>query len=134
MSEENVEIGIIREAYRDWNESGITARFLHPEVEWTDPPQLPGATTHVGQEAVVSFLREWEGTMGIVRLTFEIEEIIPAGDDYLVVSLAQGAGESGAPIPAHNWFHLMRIEDGLLRRAQLFLDRAEALEAAGLSE
>jgi hypothetical protein len=136
MSVKQDEIALIGEAWREWNETGVNAvaRFLHQEIEWIDPPQLPGAETHLGREAVTTFLREWEGTMRVVSLSFEVEEIIPAGDDYLVVSAAEGVSEGGVPIPPHHWFHLIRIEDGLLRRAQLFLDREEAMNAAGLSE
>jgi hypothetical protein len=133
MSEER-DLALIREAYLDWNVHGVNMRFLHPDIEWIDPPQLPGGSTHVGKEAVVAFLREWEGSMGVLNLSFEIEEIIPFDGEYLVISLAQGTGESGVGIPAHNWFHLMKLEDGTIRRARLFLDRAQAFEAAGLSE
>ena len=72
--------------------------------------------------------------MGVLKLSFEIEEIVPTNGEYLVTSVAMGTSDSGVTIPPHNWFHLMRIEDNLLRRAQLFLDREQAFEAAGLSE
>jgi len=128
------DLELIRESYVEWNTHGITERFLHPDIEWITPPQLPGGGTYVGSEATVAFLREWEGTMGVLNLSFEIQEIIPARDEYLVVSIAEGTSESGVGIPAHSWFHLMTLENGKIRRAQLFLDRGEALEAVGLRE
>jgi len=106
----------------------------HPDIEWITPPEVPGGGTFVGKEAVVAFLKNFEGSLGVLRLSFEIEEIIPINDEYLVSSVATGTSESGVALPPHNWFHLMRTEDGLLCRAQLFLDREQALEAAGLSE
>ena len=106
----------------------------HPDIEWITPPEVPGGGTFVGKEAVVAFLKNFEGSLGVLRLSFEIEEIIPINGEYLVSSVATGTSESGVALPPHNWFHLMRTEDGLLCRAQLFLDRVQALEAAGLSE
>ena len=125
----------IREGYRAWNEGDEAGAesFMHPDIEWITPPEVPGGGTFVGKQATTEFLRNFEGTMGVLNLSFEIEEIISAGDEYLVISLAEGTGESGVAIPPHNWFHLMKLEGGKLRRAQLFLDRSQALEAAGLS-
>jgi ketosteroid isomerase-like protein len=132
------DLALIRDGYLAWNEGGVSegaaARFYHPDIEWTNPPEMPGGGTHTGKDAVLTFLREWEGTLGILSLTFQIEEIIPADGEYLVVSVATGTSDSGVVIPPHSWFHLMRIEDRLLRRARLFFDRAEAFEAAGLSQ
>jgi hypothetical protein len=82
----------------------------------------------------MAFLREWEGSMGVLRLSFEIQDVATLSDGYLVTSLAQGAGGSGAPIPPHHWFHWIRFRDGKFAAARLFLDRDQALEAVGLSE
>ena len=121
----------IRDAYRAWNE-GSLERFMHPDVEWITPPEVPGGGVFVGKEATVEFLRNFEGTMGVLDLSFEIREIVPAGGQYLVISLAEGTSASGIAIPAHEWFHLIKVENGLLRRAQLFLDREQAFEVAGV--
>ena len=127
------DLELIREGYRAWNE-GRPESFMHPDVEWITPPEVPGGGTFVGKEATVQFLRNFEGTMGVLNLSFEIQDIIPAGDQYLVVSLAKGTSDSGVAIPPHSWFHLVKPEDGKLRRAELFLDRSQAIEAAGLRE
>ena len=125
-------LSLIREGWRAWNEGSIEP-FLHPDVEWITPPEVPGGGSFIGKEATMEFLRNFEGTMGVLDLSFQIQEIIPAGEEHLVISRAEGTGASGVGIPAHNWFHLIRMEDGRLRRAQLFLDHDRALEAAGLS-
>jgi len=137
MSEQE-DLALIRDFVLAWNEGGVSAdgaaRFLHPDVEWINPPEMPGGGTHIGKDALLTFLREWEGTMGILSMSFQIEEIIPANGEYLVITVATGTSESGVVFPPQNWFHLIRIEDRLLRRARLLFDRAEALEAAGLRE
>lgn len=125
------DLEVIRAGYRAWNARDYESA-MHPDIEWVTPPELPGGGTFVGKGAVSEFLRNFEGSMGVLTLSFEIEEIIPAGDEYLVISLAQGTSDSGVAIPAHNWFHLLRIEDAMVRRAQLFLDRRQAFEASGL--
>lgn len=125
------DLAAIRSGYRAWNE-GRADSFMHPDVEWITPPEVPGGGTFVGREATVEFLRNFGGTGGILDLSFEVEEIIPTGDQYLVISRAEGTGESGVAIPPHSWFHLVRLESGRLRRAELFLDRRQALTAAGL--
>ncbi len=134
MSRENIEL--INRIYRAWNEEGVAGigPFLAADAEWIDPPGLPGGGTHRGRTEIMEFLREWEGTVGVVNLEFEVEEVLETSDGYLVVSVAQGSGGSDTPIPRHNWFHWLKIRDRVVVRAQLFLDRGEALEAVGLRE
>jgi ketosteroid isomerase-like protein len=126
------DLNIIREAYRAWNE-GSGNWLMHPDIEWITPAEVPGGGTFVGKEATAGFLSNFEGTNGVLNLSFQIQEIIPATGQYLVISRAEGSGASGIAVPAHDWFHLIRLENGMVRRAELFLDRNQALEAAGLS-
>jgi hypothetical protein len=128
------DVAAIRAGWEAWNAEGVGAleRFFTEDVEWIDPPTLPGGTTHRGRDATLAFLREWEGSLGIVRLNFRIEDILDLGAQYLVISLAEGSGESGIPIAAHHWFHLLRLRHGKIERAELFLERAEAFAAAGV--
>ena len=132
MSEENVEI--IRRFSQSWNEHGVAGiePFLHARIEWIDPPELPGGGVHRGREATMEFLREWQGA--VVALHFELDEILECPGGYLAVSTAQGQGEGGAPIPSHQWFHLIELLEEKIVRAQLFLSRVPALKAAGLSQ
>ncbi len=132
------DLAILREAYLAWNDLGVggdgVARFFHPDVEWINPPEMPGGGTRIGKDAVLAFLREWEGTMGIMNVTFNVEQIIPANGEYLVVSVVTATSGHGVAIPPQNVFHLLRIEDRRVGRVRFFFDRAAALEAAGLSD
>ena len=130
------DIEVIRAFNRAWDRGGVEAiePFLAEEIEWIDPPELPGGGTHQGREATMAFLREWEGSMSVVRLNFTIDEISSCPDgSYFTVTTAQGAGEGGVPIPPHQWFHWIHLEGGKLVRARVFLDRDAALAAAGLA-
>jgi len=130
------DLRVITRFLEAWNLDGVSGiePLLDPDVEWIDPAELPGAGAHHGREATMEFLREWEGTMGIVNLEFVLDEILECPEGYLVISTAQGTGEGGSPIPPHQWFHWVRLDAGRLRWARLFLNRAAALEATGLSE
>ena len=107
MSEQE-EIALIRSGYVAWNEGGVSgdaaARFFHPQVEWINPPEMPGGGTHIGKDAVLTFLREWEGTMGVLKLSFEIEEIVPTNGEYLVTSVARGRATAGSRFPLTTGF------------------------------
>ena len=62
----------------------------------------------------------------------EIDEIAGEGDRMMAGVTVQGrGGESGTEI-SQRIFHAFEIRDGRIRRMSEFLDRDEALEAAGL--
>ena len=73
------------------------------------------------------------------RLTVEAVEFIDAGDrdagDQMMVELLQRGWLAGSAdaVELSRWA-VLTARDGTAVRSQLFLTRAEALEAAGLSE
>ena len=88
----------------------------------------------------------YEGADGIRRFFADIEDAGPdfrlhperleavGGERVLAfVRLTFHGRASGLSIPAENG-NVYEFEDGKIRRVQVFFDRAEALEAAGLSE
>ena len=64
------------------------------------------------------------------------ERFIDAGDDHvLVFSREGGRGKgSGAEVQTHLTAHLWTLKDGKAVRMHSYWERAEALEAVGLSE
>jgi ketosteroid isomerase-like protein len=62
-------------------------------------------------------------------------EFIEAPDDRVLISIRQTSRgrQSGVPIEYH-YFQLFTIRDGKVRKVEFFRHRADALEAAGLSE
>jgi ketosteroid isomerase-like protein len=108
---------------------------LSPDVEWEDAmfwsePRRIYRGRHACQEWFVRAVVEpWES------INVEVEEIIDAGEDRVVAGAlltARGRG-SGAETRVHGWT-VVWLEGGLISRRRIFLERAEALEAAGLSE
>jgi ketosteroid isomerase-like protein len=76
-----------------------------------------------------SFLETgWDGR-------FSEQEYLDAGDEVVVVWRGVGRTPHGGGVPLDLTFvHVCLFEAGKLRRVRQYLTRAEALEAAGLSE
>jgi ketosteroid isomerase-like protein len=128
---------LLRSAFAAWNERGVAGfgPFLAETIEWHDAPEAPDASVHHGREETIGFLRAWEAGSGEMRVSLRVEEILGAGEEYVVVSRASVTGEtSGMPLPEHRWFHVVRLRDGKLSRVRVFLNRDQALEAAALRE
>jgi hypothetical protein len=111
--------------------------FVHPEIESVNAPQIvalgglvPGSH---GRETWVEGQLRWLADWGEFR--YEPDEVLDLGDDrFLLLGRVRGIGRgSGVEIDTE-WGLLSTISDGLIAREQSFLDKAEALEAAGLSE
>ena len=76
-----------------------------------------------------SVAAEWE------RLRFEPEETVEVGEDrFLSIGRMAGVGRASGATVETPWAVLVTIEDGTVRREQIFIDCDEALEAAGLRE
>lgn len=134
MSEENVEI--VRRLYASWERGDLqTADFFHDEVEHSRiGSELPGINGDwQGIEefgmALASYLDALAG------LHIEAERIVDlAGDRVLVLSRQTARGKtSGLPFE-HELGDLFTLSDGKILRYDSYWDRADALEAAGLSE
>ena len=67
------------------------------------------------------------------EVSVDVEEIIDLDDRALGITRFHGVSADAPPVD-WPWCHLFAFRDGLISQAQSFLDRAEALEAAGLSE
>ena len=131
MSQENVEIA--RRGYEAFARRDLDAVFelFDPEIEAHDPPEMPDAAIHRGHDAV---RRDWEQTYELFEdFTIEVEETLDGGDDVVVFLRYRGRGsESGAEVEAL-MAHVWTVRNGKAIRLRQFLDREQALEAAGLS-
>jgi ketosteroid isomerase-like protein len=134
VSEENVEV--VRRWWEGFNEDGMPPLALCAEdIEIRNPPDLPVRGVYKGHDGV----RRWrDETFDIVdTLRVEPENIVDVrGDGEAVLMLVRATG-----IAAHTglnmeveWAAIWTIQDGKLHRAQGYLSRADAVEAAGLRE
>ena len=132
MSESNVEI--VRRSVDAFNEGGLTAaaEFAHPEIEFEEPPTQPAPRTARGQAATEetwgSFEAAWEEHRTEAKEIRELSE-----DEVLLSSVEHFRGRDGMEVSAPCWT-IYTFRDGKIVRFRPFWDRAQALEAAGLSD
>ena len=134
MSRESVEI--VRQGWDAWLRGDMSALFrtFDPEIVWDtshfrDWPE----SAYYGIEGVERFLSEWLDVWDDYEAGFE--EILAAPDGR-VVSLVWHRGKgrnSGLPMEME-MAQIATVRDGKVTRLDNYDDRAEALEAAGLTE
>ncbi|MCA1695961.1 MAG: nuclear transport factor 2 family protein [Actinobacteria bacterium] len=133
MSEENVEI--VRRIYEQWSEGDFRggSDLLDPQVVVVIPGGFPDPGTYLGTEAIAAYTRTvmletWE------RLTIEAEELLGAEDSVLADVHQRGVGSTSGVPAEMRYFTLWSFRGSKVIRIESFRERAEALEAAGLSE
>jgi ketosteroid isomerase-like protein len=132
MSKENVELA--RKAAEAANRGGweSTMPFLHPDVVYHTYGQAPEAGVYRGRDAVGKYNKELFEHFDKVQ--HDLDEVIDA-DDRVVVVLTQRVWPRGSTEPLERHFaEVWSVRDGLLAERHSFSNKAEALEAAGLSE
>ena len=130
MSQENVEI--LRLVYEADLDSQDVLQYLDPEVELYPGIDAPDQhMRYVGREGWSEFIagaiEAWES------VTIEPKEIIETGDRILSIDRWVFRGRDGIEID-RELPTIFTFRNGLIVRIDGFIDKAEALEAAGLSE
>jgi ketosteroid isomerase-like protein len=134
MSQENVEL--VRRWWAEFNEDGMPPLALCDEqIEIRNPADFPVRGPFQGHDGV----RRWrEQVFEIAEdARVEPEEIVDVHDDGEIVLMllrATGTASYTGMKLDYEWAAIWTIRDGKLLRAQGYLDRADALEAAGLLE
>jgi ketosteroid isomerase-like protein len=133
MSEENVElVRGMNEAFDRGDFEGALAR-IHPDVEWhgTKGGLDDGRIARGHREVIAGFVEAFEAWE---RQSLETTDYFDAGDRVLVFfhEVAKGR-ESGAVVETDTGV-IFTVKDGSVVRVDPYMDREEALEAAGLSK
>jgi len=147
MSPENVEIvrrvlDLMQEGVRSHDvrtaiDEGIAAGLISPECEVRGGRRggasVVGLGDEVGREGMVDFMRTWAEDFS--DFAFEAEEVIDAGENGVLATQRQAATgrASGAPVEMHT-ATIFRLESRRVVCIEIFVNPAEALEAAGLRE
>ena len=131
MSQEDVEI--VRRSFDAWNRWDLEAlRRVYAEDARVEAGITRFGRTFMGEELIARWAAEMRETWAEVR--WELDRIIDADD--VVVSFYRGIGigrESGVEV-VRDLTGIYRLHDGLIVFERVYLNREEALEAAGLSE
>ncbi len=128
----DVDLDVIRAAYAAVDSDGIPAPDLFdPDVEWHNAPELPGATVHRGIDAMMADIRTqaeaWE------ERRFEPVELIETGEGAVMFLRVTARGRSSGATVDLMVAHVLTIRDGKVVRVRAFIDREQALRAAGVA-
>ena len=133
MSQENVDlVGRSIGAFNsgDWDES---LEYMDEGIEWRAPFVVADQDTYVGRDGVRAFWTAWTDNFEGFRL--EVEDLIDAGDDVVVVARISGQGiASGAGVRSNPFAHVVGLRDGKILRWAMYDSAQEALEAVRLRE
>jgi ketosteroid isomerase-like protein len=132
MSQENVEI--VLRWIEAWNRRDpITMSALwHPDsvVDWSRARGPFKGVYRSGGERQ-AFRDEFWSTFQYVQI--ETYDVAEAGSEVVVPNTGHMRGRDGIEVTARSTF-VFTVENGQITRLRMFQERAEALEAAGLSE
>jgi ketosteroid isomerase-like protein len=129
MSQQNVEI------VQQWIDSfaddaeGFRAT-LHPEIEWF--PFEDNHSPSYGTEGAMRVRNHWIDSWD--EMQADVEEIVEKGENVVASLHVKARGKtSGVEVDVRLHLHF-KVRDGKIVYLFEHVDRAEALEAAGLSE
>jgi ketosteroid isomerase-like protein len=132
MSQENLEI--VRRAIEALNRRDLTTLVAlnrpDGELDWSRA-RGPLKGVYRGRSGLETFLDEFWSTFENVEL--ETHGFTQAGSDVVVPNTAHLRGRDGIEVTARSTF-VYTVEGGQISCLRMFQERAEALEAVGLSE
>ena len=134
MSQKNVDL--LRASYEAFNRQeieSVVSELFAPDFEFTPAGKIPGVEgIYRGPDGFRQFLTFFWGAFDESRV--DIGELRHSGDHVLAETTNRGRGKhSGIPTAWTVWI-VWTIRDGKVVRGQAFVDRAEALTAAGLPD
>ena len=133
MSQENVDL--VRRTIGAFNSGDWDAslEYMDEDIEWRGADAVPDQDSYFGRDGVRAFWTAWTDNFEGFRL--EVEELIDAGDDVVVVTRIRGRGiASGAEVRSNSFAQVARVRDRKIRRWEIYDHTQDALEAVGLRE
>jgi ketosteroid isomerase-like protein len=137
MSQENVEI--VRRALDALNQSGvesiISSGLYSPEIVFDfSPAGIPGLGVYRGYDGIRAFEEDWFGAFPFEEWEIEVEELIDHRDQVIAILRQRGRGASSGVVTEIDFVSVNTLRGGEVARTEFYLDRKQALEAAGLRE
>jgi ketosteroid isomerase-like protein len=132
MSQENADT--IRRAHEVWNESGpaaVTGQFWAEDAVYREGPGWPNAGVYRGRAAALARMQDLIHLVGPIEV--HLDDLIDVGDGRFVACTRIVGQDVNAPY-TQSFAVVHRLRDGLIVEADYYLDRSQALEAAGLRE
>jgi ketosteroid isomerase-like protein len=127
---------LVRSGFEAANRGDFDVAFANydPDVQFFPPTGLVGLgdePSYRGLEARIRYQRQWRAEWGDFR--YEPEELRDLGDRLLVIGRIKSGGLSSGANPDSDYADLFTLSAGRVIREQTYFDRAEALDAAGVS-
>ena len=132
MSQENVEI--VRRML-DQAQARPQALYdvLAEEVDWdASALETLELTTCHGRDAVMEFFRRW--VSAFEEWNYEWDDLVDGGNSVIVRVHQWGRGKGSGAVVDDRFWQVWTLREGKVVRATHHRDRAQAFEAAGLSE
>ena len=138
MSQENVEIvrrEVAARSTRDWH---ALEEIWHPDIQLevtSGFEAVTGTAAFTGVREIRPFFESLSDLYAEYRV--EVDELIDAGDQVVTVERIRGRGFRGSNATAwvqERLFRVIGFKDGKIWRVKEYRSKADALEAAGLSE
>jgi ketosteroid isomerase-like protein len=125
---------IVREAFLAYDRGDVARmmEFVDPDLEWTylDPGlEDPQPQVCHGREELEKALRRQAG----LGLKAEVEEVVAAGDQVMLVMRTPGVGQYRHRNSDDRSYDVLTVRDGLIVGLHACRDRTEARSLAGIS-
>jgi ketosteroid isomerase-like protein len=125
---------IVREAFLAYDRGDVARmmEFVDPDLEWTylDPGlEDPQPQVCHGREELEKALRRQAG----LGLKAEVEEVVAAGDQVMLVMRTPGVGQYRHRNADDRSYDVLTVRDGLIVGLHACRDRTEARSLAGIS-
>ena len=133
MSRENVEL--IRRSILEWNDRGVDAftENIAPDAEYHPPKESLNPGVYRGPDGVRTYFNRLSDVLDDQRV--ESVDMIDVDEDRVIAVVHAFAKTPHFEGEVEmNWAWLITVQDGMATHLVSFTSRAEALEAAGLSE
>src|SRR5262245_57285901 len=137
MSEENLvrarqAYTALNSAYKKGDVAAMVDEFAHPELAITTAGGFPETGEWHGPEGAREYI---EGQMeAFEQMRIEVDELIDGGDRVLAHARFGGRARHTGIELDFSVYHVLTIRGGKTVRLDMYADRSQALEAAGLQE
>jgi ketosteroid isomerase-like protein len=131
MSQENLDL--LRRGFEHVTRTGeLLPEIGHPDFVWDTTTFRGGINpeTCVGLDETNQWLAQW--VEGFENWSIDVEEVFDAEDQVVTIVRQHANPRQGGPEVEMRFAQVWTFRDGLVARMEMYADRDEALQAAGL--
>ena len=130
MSQANMEI--VRRMLTSRHDYEAAFAETRTDVEWVVAKEHPNSRTLYGHEEIRGYFDEWDEMLEDIQ--FDVDDYREAPNRVVAMGKVRGKGKGGGTPVVVPLMLVCVFEGDKVARVEEYLDRADALEAAGLSE